>query len=54
MGTNAQTTARANLRALGHRTPVDGLFLCGDTAFPGQSTVGATLSGYNAARAAAR
>ncbi len=49
-----QTTAAANLRALGHRTPLDGLFLCGDTAFPGQSTVGATLSGYNAARAAAR
>jgi C-3',4' desaturase CrtD len=49
-----QTAAGANVRALSHRTPVRGLFLCGDTAFPGQSTVGATLSGYNAARAAGR
>jgi C-3',4' desaturase CrtD len=54
VGGMPQTTAWANLRALSHRTPVDGLFLCGDSAFPGQSTVGATLSGYNAARAAAR
>ena len=47
-----QTPFRATLGALGHATGVAGLFLCGDTAFPGQSTVGATLSGYNAARAA--
>ncbi len=47
-----QTSRLANLHALGHRTPVRGLYLCGDTAFPGQSTVGATLSGTNAARAA--
>jgi C-3',4' desaturase CrtD len=48
-----QTPATASLGALAHRTPVRGLFLCGDTTFPGQSTVGATLSGLNAARAAA-
>ena len=52
VGGMPQTPATANLRGLGHRTPVKGLFLCGDTSFPGQSTVGATLSGYNAARAA--
>ncbi len=48
-----QTTRNATLGAIGHRTPVRGLYLCGDTTFPGQSTVGATLSGVNAARAAA-
>ncbi len=45
-----QTPATANLAALSHRTPLAGLLLCGDSAFPGQSTVGATLSGIVAAR----
>lgn len=48
-----QTPGTAILGAFGHRTPVRGLYLCGDTTFPGQSTVGATLSGYAAGRAAA-
>ncbi len=48
-----QTPQVATLGALSHHTAVGGLFLCGDTTFPGQSTVGATLSGYNAGRAAA-
>jgi phytoene dehydrogenase-like protein len=39
-------------RAFTQRTPIDGLYLCGDTTFPGQSTVGATLSAINAARSA--
>ncbi len=39
-------------RAFTQRTPIKGLYLCGDTTFPGQSTVGATLSGINAARSA--
>jgi C-3',4' desaturase CrtD len=47
-----QTPSHATFGAFGHRTCVGGLFLCGDTAFPGQSTVGATLSGYAAGRAA--
>ena len=49
-----QTPQHAVLGAFGHRTPIDGLFLAGDSAFPGQSTVGASLSGFNAARAALR
>lgn len=53
VGGMAQTPATASLGALGQRTPVKGLFICGDTTFPGQSTVGATLSGFNAARSAA-
>jgi phytoene dehydrogenase-like protein len=48
-----ESPALASLGAFSHRTPVGGLYLCGDTAFPGQSTVGATLSGNAAGRAAA-
>ncbi|GAC1301187.1 MAG: hypothetical protein NVSMB19_09020 [Vulcanimicrobiaceae bacterium] len=48
-----QTPATASLGALSQRTPVRGLYICGDTTFPGQSTVGATISGLNAARSAA-
>ncbi len=46
-----QTAARAVLGAFGHATPVPGLAVCGDTTFPGQSTVGAALGGYDAAMA---
>jgi C-3',4' desaturase CrtD len=51
VGGMPQTPAFSNLRAFSHRTPVGGLYVCGDTTFPGQSTVGASLSGYAAARA---
>ena len=49
-----QTPQNGIFGGFGHRTPIDGLYLAGDTAFPGQSTVGASLSGFNAARAALR
>jgi len=49
-----QTRSQANLLALSHRTGVPGLFLCGDSVFPGQGTIGVTLSGINAARSAVR
>ena len=42
---------KANVGALSHASGVAGLALCGDTTFPGQSTVGAALSGIAAARA---
>ena len=42
----------ANLTAFSHVSGIGGLILCGDTTFPGQSTVGAALSGIGAARAA--
>jgi len=45
-----QTPAYANLRALSHVSGIPGLVLAGDTTFPGQSTVGASLSGIAAAR----
>lgn len=40
----------ANIGAISHVSGVPGLALCGDTTFPGQSTVGAALSGIAAAR----
>lgn len=47
-----QSPGAAGAAALGHRSGVPGLVLAGDTVFPGQSTVGASLSGIAAARAA--
>ncbi len=49
-----QTLKNANFAAPSHRTDVRGLFLAGDTIFPGQGTLGVTVSGFNAARSAAR
>jgi C-3',4' desaturase CrtD len=46
-----QTPAHANLRAFSHRSGIAGLTLCGDSVFPGPSTVGASLSGVAAANA---
>ena len=48
-----QTPSLMTFGGFSHHTPVRGLFLCGDTTFPGQSTVGATLSGSAAGLAAA-
>jgi C-3',4' desaturase CrtD len=53
VGGAPQLPASATLGAFSHHSPVRGLFLCGDTTFPGQSTVGASLSGNIAGRAAA-
>jgi phytoene dehydrogenase-like protein len=47
-----QTPETATTNAFSAQTPVRGLYLCGDTTFPGQSTVGTSLSGLNAALAA--
>jgi phytoene dehydrogenase-like protein len=47
-----QTPGWANFGAGSHRTDVPGLWLCGDTVFPGQGTIGVTLSGIHAASAA--
>jgi phytoene dehydrogenase-like protein len=47
-----RTPGLSNLLDLSHRVGLPGLFLCGDSVFPGQGTVGVTLSGINASRAA--
>lgn len=49
-----QTLAAANFSAPSHHTDIAGLFLAGDTVFPGQGTLGVAVSGHNAARSAAR
>jgi phytoene dehydrogenase-like protein len=54
VGGLAQTLADANLQAQSHRTGLPGLFVCGDSTFPGQGTIGVTLSGIIAARSAVR
>ena len=38
--------------AVSHRSGLRALYLCGDTVFPGQGTIGVTLSGINAWRSA--
>ena len=53
VGGTPQVPATANLNALSHASGIAGLVLAGDTVFPGQSTVGASLSGVAAARAIA-
>jgi phytoene dehydrogenase-like protein len=45
-----QRPASANLRARSHRTRWRNLLCCGDTIFPGQSTVGVSLSAIACAR----
>jgi C-3',4' desaturase CrtD len=54
VGGFAQTPDRANFGAPSHRTAIPGLFLAGDTVFPGQGLLGVTVSGHNAARSALR
>jgi C-3',4' desaturase CrtD len=45
-----QDRRHALFGALSHRSGLPGLYLCGDTVFPGQGTIGVTLSGINAWR----
>ncbi len=49
-----QTPGQANFGAISHRAGPPGLWLCGDTIFPGPGTVGVTLSGIQAAHSAVR
>lgn len=45
-----QTNELSLFRSLSHRTPLQGLWLCGDHVFPGAGTVGASVSGYHVFR----
>ncbi len=49
-----QDLKHANFQAPSHRSDIKGLFLAGDTIFPGQGTLGTSVSGFNAARSAKR
>jgi phytoene dehydrogenase-like protein len=49
-----QTRSRSNFFAQSRKSGLDGLWLAGDTIFPGQGTVGVTLSGMLAAESIQR
>ncbi|MDT2047128.1 MULTISPECIES: FAD-dependent oxidoreductase [Priestia] len=42
-----QTLEHALFNSLSHRSGINGLWLCGDTIFPGAGTIGASVSGYH-------
>ncbi|SDN34908.1 phytoene desaturase family protein [Alkalicoccus daliensis] len=45
-----QTPQNALQRAISHRTPLQGIWLCGDNVFPGAGSIGASSSGVHVAR----
>ncbi len=49
-----QTVSSAAFGAIHHTTPIPGLLLAGETVFPGQGTLGVSVSGFNAYRTAKR
>jgi C-3',4' desaturase CrtD len=49
-----QTISGAAFNAIHHTTPIPGLLLAGETVFPGQGTLGVSVSGYNSYRTAKR
>jgi C-3',4' desaturase CrtD len=49
-----QTPKAANFHAQHHSSGIPGLYLAGETIFPGQGTIGVAVSGYNAYRSAKR
>ena len=54
VGGMPQTTSSAAFGAIHHTTPIPGLLLAGETVFPGQGTLGVSVSGFNAYRTAKR
>ncbi|MCP8970714.1 FAD-dependent oxidoreductase [Ectobacillus ponti] len=42
-----QTLQNALFQSVSHRTSLPGLWLCGDTVFPGAGTIGVSVSGYH-------
>ena len=49
-----QTPRAANFHAQHHTSGIPGLYLAGETIFPGQGTIGVAVSGFNAYRSAKR
>jgi C-3',4' desaturase CrtD len=48
VGGYPQTLNNALFRSLSHRTGINGIYLCGDSVFPGAGTIGVSVSGYHA------
>ncbi|MBM7702185.1 FAD-dependent oxidoreductase [Metabacillus iocasae] len=42
-----QTIEHTLFKSISHRTGMNGLWLCGDTIFPGAGTIGVSVSGYH-------
>ncbi|MCJ7988674.1 hypothetical protein MUB15_04280 [Priestia sp. OVS21] len=42
-----QTLDHALFNSISHRSGLQGLWLCGDTVFPGAGTIGVSVSGYH-------
>jgi phytoene dehydrogenase-like protein len=49
-----QTISSSNFHAIHHDSGVAGLYLAGETVFPGQGTLGVSVSGFNAYRSSKR
>jgi C-3',4' desaturase CrtD len=49
-----QTVSSANFNAIHHDSGMAGLYLAGETIFPGQGTLGVSVSGFNAYRSSKR
>jgi C-3',4' desaturase CrtD len=49
-----QTISGAAFNAIHHTTPIHGLLMAGETIFPGQGTLGVSVSGFNSYRTARR
>jgi C-3',4' desaturase CrtD len=49
-----QTISSANFNAIHHDSGIAGLYLAGETIFPGQGTLGVSVSGFNAYRSSKR
>jgi C-3',4' desaturase CrtD len=49
-----QTISSANFNAIHHNSGIAGLYLAGETIFPGQGTLGVAVSGFNAYRSSKR
>lgn len=50
VGGYPQTTENALFHSISHRTPLDGLWVCGDSVFPGAGTIGVSVSAYHVCR----
>ncbi|WLR52946.1 FAD-dependent oxidoreductase [Bacillus tianshenii] len=50
VGGFGQSPAHSLFNSLSHRSGIDGLWLCGDSIFPGAGTIGVSVSGYHVYR----
>ncbi|MDX8289157.1 NAD(P)/FAD-dependent oxidoreductase [Metabacillus indicus] len=54
VGGYPQTLEHSLFNSLSHRTGIPGIYLCGDSVFPGAGTIGVSVSGYHASQSVLR